>query len=163
MKPRIYIDTSVIGGYFDKEFEEETKKLFKRLKKGEVIFVLSDLLEAELATAPEKVRELLERHVKQYADQIEFVKNTTEAETLARKYIDEKVVGVTSFVDCNHIAIATICRAYVLASWNFRHIVNLQRIQGYNGVNLKHGYATLEIRTPKDLVEHENDKCRNKF
>lgn len=30
MKPRLYIDTSVIGGYFDEEFNEATRKLFKR-------------------------------------------------------------------------------------------------------------------------------------
>ncbi len=31
MRPRIYIDTSVIGGYYDEEFEEPTKKLFARI------------------------------------------------------------------------------------------------------------------------------------
>ena len=34
----------------------------------------------------------------------------------------------------------------------FKHIVNLERIKGYNGVNLKMGYSTIEIRNPKDLV-----------
>ncbi len=28
---RIYIDTSVFGGYFDKEFEKETKPFFERI------------------------------------------------------------------------------------------------------------------------------------
>jgi len=35
MKQRIYIDTSVVGGYFDKEFDEATVKFFKRLEKNE--------------------------------------------------------------------------------------------------------------------------------
>ncbi len=59
MKPRIYIDTSVVGGFFDKEFEEATKQLFERLKSEEVIFVVSDLLELELTDAPERVKQLL--------------------------------------------------------------------------------------------------------
>lgn len=50
------------------------------------------------------------------------------------------------------IALATIHKVDVLASWNFKHIVNLDRIKGYNGVNLKMGYSTIEIRNPKDLV-----------
>ena len=54
--------------------------------------------------------------------------------------------------DCKHIALATINKVDVLASWNFKHIVNLERIKGYNGVNLKMGYSTIEIRNPKDLV-----------
>jgi len=31
MRPRIYIDTSVIGGYFDDEFEDASKRLFTRI------------------------------------------------------------------------------------------------------------------------------------
>jgi len=75
---------------------------------------------------------------------------------LADKYIAEKVVGKTSLNDCRHIALATINKVDVLASWNFKHIVNLTRIKGYNAVNLKNGYITLEIRNPKDLVYGKN-------
>ncbi len=42
-KDRIYIDTSIVGGYFDTEFEFETKLLFERLLNMEVVFVVSDL------------------------------------------------------------------------------------------------------------------------
>ncbi|MEW6482824.1 MAG: PIN domain protein, partial [bacterium] len=40
----------------------------------------------------------------------------------------------------------------VLVSWNFRHIVNLNKIHLYNGVNLKKGYPLLEIRSPREVV-----------
>lgn len=59
MKQRIYIDTSVVGGYFDKEFSEATTKLFERLNDSEIVFVVSDLLDLELINAPQHVRELL--------------------------------------------------------------------------------------------------------
>ena len=52
MKQRIYIDTSVVGGYFDEEFKEATQKLFERFENGEVKFVVSDLLDLELINAP---------------------------------------------------------------------------------------------------------------
>jgi len=39
-----------------------------------------------------------------------------------------------------------------LVSWNFRHIVNLQRIHGHNSVNLRRGYPMIEIRTPRDVL-----------
>jgi ABC-type Na+ transport system ATPase subunit NatA len=58
-KDRIYIDTSIVGGYFDLEFEAETKLLFKRLTNREIVFVVSDLLDLELERAPERVRNLL--------------------------------------------------------------------------------------------------------
>lgn len=82
---------------------------------------------------------------------------TQEAIELANTYIAEKVVGKTSLEDCRHIALATISKVDVLASWNFKHIVNLERIKGYNSVNLRNGYQMLEIRSPKDLLRYEND------
>lgn len=151
MIQRIYIDTSVVGGYFDEEFKEATQRLFKRLGDREVKFVISDLLELELTLAPQHVGELLLRYP---ADGFERVELTQETLDLADKYISEGVVGRTSLEDCRHIALRTINRVDVLASWNFKHIVNLNRIKGYNSVNLKMGYPILEIRTPQELVSY---------
>ena len=63
MKQRIYIDTSVVGGYFDEEFKEATTMLFDRLDKNEIIFVVSDLLDLELLNAPQHVRQLLHNYL----------------------------------------------------------------------------------------------------
>ncbi len=151
MKQRVYIDTSVVGGYFDEEFSEATKGLFERLEKKEIVFVISDLLDLELTGAPQNVRELLYNFSN---DKFERVQLTEEAIQLADKYIAEKVVGKTSLEDCRHIALATINRVDVLASWNFKHIVNLDKIKGYNSVNYRLGYPMIEIRSPKDLVNN---------
>jgi len=150
MKTRMYIDTSVVGGFFDEKFEKETKLLFEQMEKGKVIFLVSDLLLKELEYAPEKVRRLLEKYPPECFEAVEI---TEDAKELANYYIAEKVIGETSYDDCLHIAIATINKVDVLASWNFKHIVNINRIRGYNSVNMKNGYATLEIRNPRDLVE----------
>jgi predicted nucleic acid-binding protein len=154
MKQRIYIDTSVVGGYFDEEFKEATIKLFDRLDNNEIIFVVSDLLDLELLKAPQQVRQLLHNYP---TDKFQRVDLTEEAIILAYKYINEKVVGKTSLEDCRHIALATVNKVDVLASWNFKHIVNLDRIKGYNSVNMRFGYSIIEIRSPKDLVKYEND------
>ena len=148
---QIYIDTSIVGGYFDKEFEKETKLLFQRLENKEVVFVVSDLLREELKDAPESVKNLLDS----YSDDcFEVVMQTDETKELADKYITENVVGRTSLDDCRHIALATINHADILASWNFKHVVNLNRIRGYNAANLKNGYKALEIRNPKELIDY---------
>jgi len=151
MRQRIYVDTSVVGGFFDEEFRNPTQKLFQRLENDEVRFVISDLLELELMQAPKHVNELLLNYQK---DRFERVELTKEILTLADRYISEKVVGPTSLEDCRHIALATVNRVDVLASWNFKHIVNLDRIKGYNSVNLKLGYSAIEIRTPQELVSY---------
>jgi hypothetical protein len=59
MKQRVYIDTSVFGGYFDEEFSEHTIPLFKRLNEGEFIILFSNVTEEELEKAPEKVKTLV--------------------------------------------------------------------------------------------------------
>ncbi len=150
---RIYIDTSVAGGYFDEEFADATRKFFSRARKGEIIILTSFLLDEELINAPQRVRNLISRLSK---DSTEKIQDTAEARWLADEYVKEKVVGKTSIADCLHIAIATICKAELLVSWNFKHIVNVERINGYNSVNLKHGYKTIDIRTPKEVLHYEN-------
>jgi len=154
MRQRIYIDTSVVGGYFDEEFKEATIMLFQRLEKKEIVFVVSDLLDLELIEAPERVRQLLQKYS---ADNFERVSLTAEALKLADTYISEGVVGQTSVEDCRHIALATINRVDVLASWNFKHIVNLDKIKGYNSVNLRLSFPMIEIRSPKDLVDYGDE------
>ncbi|MCL1946349.1 MAG: type II toxin-antitoxin system VapC family toxin [Chitinivibrionia bacterium] len=141
----LYLDTSVIGGYFDKEFERDTRLLFQKIKEGEYIVFISDLVEDELENAPERVKKIL--------DELDYklIEITPECRTLAGEYIKEKVVGEASSDDCTHIATATINGIDFLVSWNFKHIVNVKRIKNYNSVNIKNGYRSLEIRSPKDM------------
>ncbi len=153
MIQRFYFDTSVFGGVFDSEFEEESTILFEKVKLGQIICVYSDLTESELANAPHKVQEFFLNIAEEHK---QIINVTQQALELAQTYIDEKVVGPTSLDDCIHIAMATLNKVDILISWNFKHIVNVYRIRGYNSVNLRLGYSTLEIRSPKDIVGNEN-------
>jgi predicted nucleic acid-binding protein len=152
-KPRLYFDTSVFGGVYDIEFQKETLQLFDMVKKGEIICVFSDLTEYELETAPEKVKSYF---INLDKTTTEFVEITEEVNQMAEEYIREKVVGETSRDDCRHIACATINKVDYLVSWNFKHIVNVFRIRGYNSINSKNGYMPLDIRSQKDIITNEN-------
>jgi predicted nucleic acid-binding protein len=155
VKQRIYIDTSVFGGYFDDEFAEHTKPLFKRLKNNEFKLLFSSVTQDELNNAPKRVKDLV---IGLKAEWTELLDVTDEAIELASDYIAEGVVGQTSFADCLHIALATINRADYLISWNFKHIVNVDRIRGYNSINIKKGYKQLEIRSPREFEKYENNR-----
>jgi len=154
MRPiRIYADTSVFGGFFDTEFDKETKLLFDKILKGEFKLIISDLTQNELIKAPENVRNLI---MDLNIVDVEVIKISNEEINLAKSYVSENVVGKTSFDDCIHIAAATINNVDLLVSWNFKHIVNVMRIRGYNAVNIKNGYKTIDIRSPKDLIYYED-------
>jgi predicted nucleic acid-binding protein len=147
---KLYIDTSVFGGYFEKEFQLWTRKLIDQILEGEFIAVVSDITLAELETAPQNVRDLADKIISENAELLITGKFEKE---LAERYLKEKIVTKKFRTDALHIAIATINKVDVLTSWNFKHIVNLNRIRQYNSVNLKYGHAMIEIRSPMEIVE----------
>ena len=153
---RIYVDSSVVSGVFDHHMPErvEQAKLFwQSVVDGKIRVIVSDVLGKEQENAPQYVRDFFAALPE---SQIERVVSTDESDTLAERYIAEGVVGESSLDDCKHIALATIHRADVLVSWNFKHIVNINRIRGYNSVNMRLGYPIIEIRTPEEVSHDEN-------
>ncbi len=105
MEQRFYFDTSVFGGLFDLEFEEETTLLFERVALGQIKCIYSNMTETELTHAPEKVRSFFQNLKDEFKEKVLV---TPEALKLAQTYVDEKVVGETSLGDCIHIATATL-------------------------------------------------------
>ncbi len=149
MRFRIYADTSVLGGCEDEEFAEHSIRLMENFVRGELILVVSTLTVQELASAPAEVRRRLAAVPEAH---IETLQLDAEARDLADAYVAAGVLSATMRADAQHIAMATVARVDVLVSWNFRHIVNLQRIHGYNSVNLRRGYPMIEIRTPREVL-----------
>ena len=152
MKFRVYTDTSVLGGCEDEEFAEHSVRLMESFVRGERVLVLSSLTVQELAAAPAGVRRRLASVPEAHIETLEL---DAEAKDLAEAYISAGVLPAKMFADAQHIAIATAARVDVLVSWNFKHIVNLQRIHGYNSVNLRQGYPMIEIRTPREVLSDE--------
>jgi len=148
MKPRIYTDTSALGGCQDEEFREPSRRLVDAFVTGELTLVLSELALRELEAAPEAVRSALSRVPDAH---IELVAISPEAEELAADYIQDGAIAGNMRADALQIALATVARVDMLVSWNFKYIVNLKRIHAYNAVNLKRGHPLLEIRTPREV------------
>ncbi|GHV84197.1 hypothetical protein AGMMS50212_15370 [Spirochaetia bacterium] len=147
---RVYIENSVIGGYFDCVFMEPTRKLFDVFKNGQYKAVVSSHTYDELNNgAPDRVKENLET--------IEYEKHDVNEEMLdlTEKYMAENIITEQYASDALHIAIATVLGVDVLVSWNFKHIVNLNKIRLFNAVNLREGYGILDIRTPQEVIENE--------
>ena len=149
----IYVDTSVFGGRFDREFAEWTDRFFRKVDKTDIRLIFSDVAEDELVNAPEAVRQFVGQIAEKNLIRVQL---TEEAILLAEAYLNANVVGRSSRADCYHIALATLYRADLLVSWNFKHIVNIERIHGYNAINLLKGYQILEIRNPREAFDYED-------
>ena len=147
-KLRVYVDTCVVGAVFDKGLDWQTKQFWNAVRQRKIIVIVSDLLTDEVERAPKRVQDFFRSLPK---SQIEHVVSTDESDHLAAQYIAENVVGKSSLDDCRHVALATLAYADVLVSWNLKHMANIERKKGYNGVNLKLGYPQIEILPPYPL------------
>ena len=151
-KLRIYIDSSVIGGCYDDEFKEWSNQLIDEFKSGLHIPVISELIQAEISSAPQEIqnvlRELLDCHC-------EILLETEESLELAQQYIASAILPKKFENDARHIAVATINNVNMLVSWNFRHIVHFEKIQQFNSVNIKEGYKTIEIYSPREVINYD--------
>ena len=150
-KLRIYIDTSVIGGCYDPEFKSWSNALIEDFKGGRYVPVLSDVTAAEIDPAPAMVRTL---HGELLSLPAEIVEVSNEALSLVECYSAQGILGSRFYNDMLHIALATVADVDVLVSWNFKHIVRLDRIRLFSAVNLAQGYKALAIYSPREVMSH---------
>jgi predicted nucleic acid-binding protein len=154
-KLRVYLDTSVIAGSLDHEFSLKSNQLMEAIKQEKFILLMSDIIVSKLINAPQAVKDIL-LSIPQRV--IEVVKITAEVLQLRNAYINEGVVTSKSINDATHVAAATIARAAAIISWNFKHIVRLDKMKGYNQINLLNGYGILTIISPLEVtIDEAND------
>lgn len=150
-KTNIYVDTSVIGGCCDVEFQEWSNGLLKDFQAGEFILLLSELIDAEIQDAPDEVKKVYAKFRKCTTKIIEV---GSEAIELADAYLKHRILTHNYRDDARHIAIATVAGADLLVSWNFKHIVRFDKIQKFNAVNIEMGYRTISIYSPREVTTH---------
>lgn len=146
---RIYLDTSVFGGYYDDEFSVLTRRLFEEIRAGRFTVVVSTATIEELSLAPAAVQDLLATLPD---EAVETVEPSDEITELRNAYMKAGVVTRKWLTDAEHIATASVARVEIIVSWNFRHIVHYDKIRGYHAVNLLAGYPMVPIHSPREVV-----------
>ena len=151
----LYLDNSVVGGYFDPEFEEATRRLWALAESGRYRFVASVVTQQEAALAPPQVVQLFART---FPDDSLLLSLTDRAEELARAYVQAGIITAKYVDDARHVAIATTQGIGLIVSWNFKHLANYQRESGFNRVNLVYGYPSVRIISPPELIYGDDDQ-----
>ena len=149
---KFYLDTSVFGGYWDEIFKEDTIAFLEYAEESNAVLIYSDVTEEEIEGAPQRVRQLVQELKEVEGIKIKGIEMNDEAEILAKTYIEQGALARKCQGDARHIALASLARVDALVSWNFKHMVNFIRIQQYNSINLKLGYRTIDIRSPKEII-----------
>jgi predicted nucleic acid-binding protein len=149
---KVYADTSVFGGVYDEEFAAASSEFFAEVRAGRFKLVVSAVVQAEIASAPENVQAL-------FADlvgQAEIADLTEKVLALRDAYVSEGVVTSKSIDDAAHVALATITNCRMIVSWNFKHIVHFEKIPKYNAVNALKGYHAIDIFSPSEVIAYDD-------
>jgi len=147
---QVYADTSVYGGVFDEEFADASSLFFDQVRSGDFTLYISDVVHKELIVAPDNVNGLFEE-ILPYCRLAEISENTLE---LQQSYIKEGILSEKWYDDALHVAIATVADCDVIVSWNFKHIVNFQKIPMFNAVNVLNGYKPIAIHSPMEVINY---------
>lgn len=152
---RVYVDTSVFRGCESKMFRLTTRRLFEGFRDGEIRLVLSALVARELDSASEAVRAVLGSVPPEHT---EFLEPSADAEELAERYIEAGAVDPEKRTVALHIAFATLARVDVLASWDYKYLLNLRRYDELSVVNRDLGQPHLYVHeVPAVLGEWVRD------
>ncbi len=155
MRPmRIFVDTSVFGGMFDAEFEDDTRAFFMEVTAGRFLLGVSQQVYDEIAPAPARVRAFFDSLLPKMA----FFYDSQEVQHLVDVYRDRNVVGRKSLSDASHVAIATVYGCAGLVSWNFKHIVSEDKSLAFNLANMEQGYPPVFIASPKEILNYEKEQ-----
>jgi hypothetical protein len=140
-------------GVFDSEFTRLSCLFFEQVRSKRFQVVVSPIVQDEIQFAPENVRNLFDS----LHPLMEFADISEQALLLRQAYLSAGVVTPKSSSDALHVAIATVTNCHFIISWNFKHIVNFQKILLYQAVNKIHGYQEINIYSPLEVIDDGNE------
>lgn len=146
--PRIYVDTSVFGGCFEREFERASQALFELVRRCRIVALISQTVINELGSAPERVRAVLDALPPRSVEEVPL---TDEVRALCDAYLSVGLLPPRSINDAVHVACASVARADALASWNFKDLVRFDRARGFSSINMLRGYGIVTILSPQGI------------
>lgn len=157
-RPLLYLETSIFGFYYDNEPRNESRReavrtLFRQLELGILRAAVSRLTRRELSrtAGPHRVALLSLTRLAETLDVDE-----PEVERLAAMYVAEGIIPAEYEADALHAAYAAVSGIEVLVTLNLKHLANEWTSRRLNAVNLREGYPLVSIRTPEEVVRHED-------
>lgn len=154
MKPKVYIETSVIS-YLTARASRDvviagrqaiTQDWWEEHRERFDVFI-SELVEEEMAQGDPVAAALRAEK----AEGIERLSSSEEAEHLTRRLLEAGVVPAGSEEDAAHIAIASAQGMDYLLTWNFKHINNAEKKAAILAVVESCGFNCPALCSPEEL------------
>ncbi len=135
MRKRVYLDTSIFGALTDSGPEiriQGSEMILRKIKLNMLEGIISNLILEEISRAPFRIRKLIEPKL----NGLTLIEESSDSLELAEEYLTRGALPQKSLTDARHISVAVTNNIGILLSWNFRHMVNLERKHRINSVNL---------------------------
>jgi predicted nucleic acid-binding protein len=158
-KTKIYLDTSVIS-YLDQpergEKYQDTHILWEQIRHGFYDVFISDVTADEISECK------FEKRVRlwEYLHEISYtmLETNEKMQDMAREIVSKGILPPKSFDDSLHIAHAVVAECKNLLSWNFKHLVNVDTINGIREINLFEQYPEINILAPSMIIYRKGEQ-----
>lgn len=130
---------------------DRTKQFLDDLRGGRWEGLISVLVLDEIEQAPRSGRERIETELSTLP--LTVLEESAESLSLAEAYVRAGAIPASYEDDARHVSIATVNEIGVIVSWNFRHMVNVERKRRINGVNVREGFPLIDIVSPWEVTD----------
>lgn len=159
MSPKVYVETSVIGAYFEerKDVVSASQRYWSRLWwdhiSSQYDMIVSEGVINELADPDFQYSQ----DALSLVDLVTQVEISNEVRDIVNVYITRKLMPQGPLGDALHLALASYYKCDYLLTWNCKHLANPNKFQHIRIVNTALGLYVPIITTPNQLVGDSND------
>lgn len=152
MVTEVYIETSVINGYYSKQVRiaSASNLFFDLIKEGTVIAHASDYVLVEVNRTKEQAKK------NNLLDLISLCRvdapSGEQVSKVAEIYVKKGMIPARYIFDAYHIASASIGGYEALVSWNFEHIVRAKTEKMLEDINSELGLHIPRLRVPEVYI-----------
>ena len=156
---KVYVETSVIGAYFEERTDvvSAAQRHWSRLWWDHISnkynVIVSEGVINELADPDFKYS----RSALSLVDKVPQVEIGNEIRDIVNIYITKKLMPQGILGDALHLALASYHKCDYLLTWNCKHLANPNKFQHIRIVNTALGLYVPVITTPNQLVGGPND------
>ena len=152
---KLYLDTSVYGGCFDEGMEASLDLIDWINLNDHVRVYYSDIIVSEINRAHPSIKDRLNGALGNIKNSF-FIKKNEESDFLALEYIAMGVLSNKSMADAQHIAVASLNQIDYILSWNFKHMVDREKL--FRRANEKLKVHQPHIINPEKFLSNEKRK-----
>ena len=154
-KPRIYVDTTIPSAYHTRRTDPTMIRWHAATRKWWDLAMHTSELLVSRAVLKELSRGTSEEVVLRLAlvRDLEVLNFNDEIGLAAATYIRHRLMPMDPEGDALHLAMASYHRCDALATWNFHHLANPNKLDRIKKLNEELGLSVPRILSPLDLME----------